>query len=222
MTIGKRILEARKLRQIGRPQLAELAGIPYPTLAGIENGDQAGTTQLPALAKVLRVRPYWLQTGEGSMEDASQIEVEDAWMDIKATTQGIGLGKGVEADEHAEMHKLKFRADSLRRKRLNPNHLEVAYGKGDSMLPRIHDGDAIMFDRSDTHPRDGALFVIQVSGTANLEPQAKRCLVLDELVYFEAINPEGDHEWRKARRMDAKRQPIEILGRVRWIGSWED
>ena len=32
----------------------------------------------------------------------------------------------------------------------------------------------------------------------------------------------GDHGWTKPRRMDDKRHPIEVIGRVRWIGSWED
>ena len=35
---------------------------------------------------------------------------------------------------------------------------------GDSMEPRIHSGDASLFDTSDTRPRDGALFVIMVDG----------------------------------------------------------
>lgn len=140
------------------------------------------------------------------------------WADVRGYAQATGLGAGAEADEYAESHKLKFRAASLRRKGLRPQHLVVYYGKGDSMEPRIHDGDAILFDTSDITPRDGAVFIVQ----RGREMYAKRCEVLDGVVYFRSDNPHGDHHWRKAKRADNLREPIQILGRVRWIGSWED
>lgn len=140
------------------------------------------------------------------------------WSDVRGYAQAAGLGAGAEADEYAESHKLKFRAASLRRKGLRPQHLVVYYGKGDSMEPRIHDGDAILFDTSDTTPKDGAVFIVQ----RGREMYAKRCEVLDNAVYFRSDNPHGDHHWRKAKRLDNPRDPLHILGRVRWIGSWED
>jgi phage repressor protein C with HTH and peptisase S24 domain len=94
----------------------------------------------------------------------------------------------------------------------------VFYGKGDSMEPRIKSGDAILFDTSDTRAIDGAIYIILWRG----EYYAKRALVLDDVVYFATDNPRGDHNWTKPKRVDAKRDPITIVGRVRWIGSWED
>jgi phage repressor protein C with HTH and peptisase S24 domain len=143
---------------------------------------------------------------------------QDDWANVMGYSQSAGLGTGAEADEYAETHKLKFKATSLRRKGLRPDKLAVFYGKGDSMLPRIKAGDAILFDTSDKRPSDGAVYVIFWKN----EYYAKRALVLDDVTYFTTDNPNGDHHWNKPRRMDAKRDPIEIIGRVRWIGSWED
>lgn len=140
------------------------------------------------------------------------------WADVRGFNQAAGLGAGAEAEEYAESHKLKFRAASLRRKGLRPQHLVVYYGKGDSMEPRIRDGDAILFDTSDTTPLDGAVFIVQ----RGREMYAKRCELLDGVAYFRSDNPHGDHHWRKAKRLDNARDPLQILGRVRWIGSWED
>lgn len=145
-----------------------------------------------------------------------------SWTDIRAYAQAVGMGNGPEADEYAESHKLKFRADSLARKRLRPTNLCVMYAVGDSMLPRIHPGDAVLFDTSDTRPQDGKIFVLSVPGAQANEYTAKRCEILEDLVYFKADNPSGDHHWKKPRRMDSKRAPIAIIGRVRWFGSWED
>jgi hypothetical protein len=53
------------------------------------------------------------------------------------------------------------------------------------------------------------------------EYQVKRCEIIDDIVYFRADNPAGDHNWAKPKRMDNKRHPIQVIDRVRWIGSWE-
>lgn len=142
---------------------------------------------------------------------------EAEWRDILGYGQAVGLGAGAEASEYAETHRLKFRAESLRRKGLHPRSLAVYYGQGDSMEPRIKDGDAILFDTSDTRPSDGSIFIVQLGQ----EIYAKRCEILDDVVYFRTDNPEGDHNWRKPKRLNNPRHPIQIIGRVRWIGSWE-
>lgn len=142
----------------------------------------------------------------------------EAWDDVRASAQAVGLGNGVEADEYAEVYKLKFKTGSLQKKRLNPKSLRVFYGKGDSMLPRIRSGDAVLFDEADTKVIDDRVYVIMWRGEFN----AKRAELLDGEIYFRADNPAADHNWRKPKRMASEKDPITVIGRVRWIGSWED
>jgi phage repressor protein C with HTH and peptisase S24 domain len=214
--IGKRIKEARKVRSVSRPQLSAATGIPYPTLAGIENGDQGSTTQLDVIANALQVRVEWLRTGRGQMDaGAPGVDSED-WPDIRAYRQAAALGDGAVVDEYAETHALKFRAQSLQRKRLNPERLGVVYGRGESMLPRIKSGDAIMFDTSDTEPRDGHLYVVSYGGTL----LAKQLSLLGGRWFIESLNKD-DPKWRKPEPID-EHKGFKIHGRVRWIGSWED
>lgn len=215
-TVGDRILEEMKAKGIERPDLAKRSGVGYSSLSEIIRGGMKSSTKLPAIADALQVTATWLSTGKGVKETPAAYEVD--WSDVRAYAQAAGLGTGVEATEYAESHKLKFKASSLRRKGLQPARLAVFYGKGDSMLPRIHGGDAILFDTGDTRPIDGAIFVIMWKG----EYYAKRAELLEDVVFFRTDNPVGDHNWSKPKRMDAKRDPIEIIGRVRWIGSWED
>jgi transcriptional regulator with XRE-family HTH domain len=70
MKIGERIRQSREALGMSRPDLASASGIPYPTLAGIENTDQGSSTKLHAIAKALRVRVEWLETGKGPREAA--------------------------------------------------------------------------------------------------------------------------------------------------------
>ncbi len=207
---AERIREAIANAPMKKSALAEFLGVSPQAITGwettgrIARGTMAGLATAAGKPIEFFIRRDWQRL--------------DDWDDVLGYAQAVGLGKGAEAQEWAETHKLKFRADSLARKNLRPAGLAVMYGSGDSMLPRITPGDAILFDTHDTAPKDGAVFVVQWKG----EIYAKRAELIDDAVFFRADNPSGDHHWRKPKRMDAKRDPIQILGRVRWIGSWED
>lgn len=133
-----------------------------------------------------------LQTGKKSFGEkkAEQIELaagmpkdylvrpladeDDPWADVTGYSQAAGLGSGPEAQEWAETHKLKFRRDSLSRKRLSPQHLAVMYGSGDSMWPTIKEGDAILFDTTDTVPKNRGVYVVLIPGAGAEEYMVKR------------------------------------------------
>ena len=215
-TVGDRIREEREAQNIDRAELSRRTKIGYSTIAELENGGMKSSTKLPTIADALGVSATWLETGKGVKEPTPSYEAD--WANVKGYAQAAGLGSGTEADEYAESHKLKFKTSSLRRKGLKADQLAVFYGRGDSMLPRIKPGDAILFDIGDTTPVDGAIYTVLWKG----EYFVKRAEILDDVVYFRTDNPNGDHAWNKPKRMDAKRDPIEIVGRVRWIGSWED
>lgn len=220
-TMAERLKRALNLRDATPADLVaqkvlSKAGV-YFILDGTTKADTIRSSTVDKLAKALRVNRDWLQYGKGPIEGPTEAADEPDWDDVLGYAQSVGLGRGAEAQEYAETHSLKFRTESLRRKGLRPSNLAVMYGDGDSMEPRIRKGDAILFDTGDVRPQDGLIFVVQWRD----EIYAKRCEIIDDVVYFRADNPAGDHNWRKPKRMDAKRDPVHILGRVRWIGSWE-
>lgn len=215
--VGQRVRQERERQGVSRKDFAKLTGIGYSTIAELERGGMKTSTQLRTIADALRVNLTWLETGKGPKSPG-----DPDWRDVTGYAQAVALGEGQEASEYADTHKLKFKASSLARKGLNPDNLAVMYGRGDSMLPRVRDGDAILFDTSDKRPVDESLFTILVPGVDKGLLSVKRCRVFGDDVYFEALNPAGDHNWRKPRKMADARRPIEIIGRVRWIGSWED
>ncbi len=149
-------------------------------------------------------------------EIAPQKSLAGDWSDIVGVRQAAALGDGAVPDEYAETHKLKFRAESLRRKGLKANKLAVLYGRGESMTPTIKNGDAILFDTSDVQPHDGKIYVIQYDG----ELLAKRLIELGGKWFIDSDN-KADPKWRKPKPVDETKD-FKIYGRVRWIGSWED
>lgn len=196
-------------QRMTKAALAEAVGVSAQAITGWEKTGSIGRATLRKLAHVTgRPLQFFL---------VRDWQHADDWEDVRGYSQAVGLGRGAEAQEYAETHALKFKASSLARKQLRADRLAVMYGDGDSMEPRIRQGDAILFDTSDTHVLDGAVYVVSWNG----EIYVKRAELIDDTVFFRADNPAGDHSWGKPKRMDSPRAPIEILGRVRWIGSWE-
>lgn len=220
-TIGNRIRAERESQKISRADLARSADIATTTLSDLELGLSKSTTALHKIARRLGVRAEWLETGKGTKEGVGA-DTDGDYADVVGYSQAAGLGAGAEALEYAETHSLKFKKTSLRRRGIYGRNLAVYYGKGDSMEPTIKDGDAILFDTSDTRVLDGVLYVVQVDGMANPEYFVKRAMILDTGVYFQSDNPRGDHQWQKPKPMASERHPITVIGRVHWIGGWAD
>lgn len=224
----KRALEVRGMTPsdlIARKVLSK-AGI-YFILDGTTKPEKIRATTLEKLSRALSVTTEWLQHGRGPMDPVQTHTYTEAdYTNVIGYSQAVGLGAaGAEAIEYADTHSLKFKKTSLRRRGIlsSAENLAIYYGKGDSMEPTIGDGDAILFDSSDTRVVDDKLYVIQVNGTGNPEYFVKRAEVLDDgTVLFRTDNPAGDHNWRRSKRMDSKKHPITVIGRVHWIGGWAD
>lgn len=89
MTVGERISEARKAKHWSRSKLATESGVPYPTLAGLENGDQKSSTAIPALASALGVHALWLAENKGPRDFSEPSQ--SARFDDSTMTQAVEL-----------------------------------------------------------------------------------------------------------------------------------
>ncbi len=216
-TLAERLREAREDKGVTQEDLADAAGVSKQAVSKIENGGtlKPAMSTMEPIARLLGVNVRWLVDGKPP-KIAGDMVADDGWADIVGVRQAAALGDGAVVDEYAETHKLKFRAESLRRKHLRADRLAVLYGKGDSMVPTIKNGDAILFDTSDVEPRDDKIYVISYGG----ELLAKRLVELGGR-WFIASDNKDDPKWRKPIAVDETRQ-FAIHGRVRWIGSWED
>ncbi len=69
IAVGDRIKHWTKVRGKRRSEVARESGVAYSTLADIENGRQKSSTQITEIARVLRLNPHYLATGEGDPEN---------------------------------------------------------------------------------------------------------------------------------------------------------
>lgn len=217
-TMAERFQQALEARGLTPPDVIRWTKLSKGTIYNILNGTTSPDKIWGATAKkicgYLRISSDWLLTGKGEMDDVEAGEDPD-WPSITATLQGVSLGGGMAPDEYAETHKLKFRAESLQRKGLRPNSLMVYYGRGDSMEPRIRDGDAILVDTTDHRVVNNHIYFIQHNGhffAKRLQRHGPVTLIVSDNT--------NDPQWRMPVVVQES-DDFEVIGKVRWIGSWE-
>ena len=184
-----------------------------------------GRENMKAIASALKVRIEWLQYGEGPMRlagdppaspNAGQSPSSEDYALIPQYDARGACGDGA-LNEHVEVNGgLAFKRDWLRRMGAKPQHLFVIYATGSSMEPYIFEGDVVLFDSSDTEPRDRQVYAIRrPDGSLSIKRMAQQ---ISGSWLIRSDNPD------KARYPDEEVSPasmhdVPIIGRVIWRGG---
>lgn len=109
--IGGRIAYVRELRKMNATELAKAVGISQPSMSDIEKGKtkSPNAIHLFRIAAVLAADPYWILTGEGSIDGALQ-DVEEselvaafrALRDVKQRRAILAAAKAIANDTDDE------------------------------------------------------------------------------------------------------------------------
>ncbi len=73
-TFSERLREARKEAGLSQKELAEKGGLSQTTISDIERGRNAGSTEAPLLAEILKVEALWLTDGRGQKSRSQTIQ----------------------------------------------------------------------------------------------------------------------------------------------------
>lgn len=175
-TLGKRVTHARELKGLTQLELAKRVGVSAQTINFVENGRNKGTKHLLAIAKALGVSATWLDSGKGSMTEVSLRPIE-VWEDEEQLAQSgeyiflpelsvrpsAGPGAQVWHVDTAAQRQA-FTAKWARRMSIDPACAATMVVSGDSMEPRLLDGDSIVVDycQNDTII-DGKVYVLVIN-----------------------------------------------------------
>lgn len=156
----------------------------------------------------------WLYFGEGDPEYSAKREEPTVEIPLWDAEGSTGYGA---LNEHARViGTLTFKRASLERKGVNIDRSDAFYIRGISMLPRLRDGDAVVFDQADIEPQEGKMYMVRWTG----HEYVKRLRFFDGRWHLCSDN-QNDPEWKDPRPI-YEGDDFEVRGRVRWIGSWED
>jgi phage repressor protein C with HTH and peptisase S24 domain len=220
--LKERAIEARLAAGYEVPkQWAEALGVSASAIYQIEDGTTLNLSIKTAapMAKLSGFSLDWLQHGRGPKKLASRIgEEPSAYLTIPMHSAQASAGHGAKNGEVAEIGSLLFRPRSLSKRAISEDAAQVWYCTGNSMFPRLREGDAVLFDTDDVNPRDGKLYVIEWG--KDRQTYVKRLYhELDGALRVVSDNPAPEFRDRIVQPGDPG---FRVLGRVRWIGSWED
>jgi repressor LexA len=205
-TIARRIREARLLKQLDQSDLAARVDIATRTVQRWEKGDQVpDSNYLMRIAKTTGVSAHWLLTGEGEMfmqqlkpnilplPTSRYKKVQLVSLPLLSSVPGGALSQTFHPD-HVDRY---ITVDDVRD--TNAFALEV---KGNSMAPRIENGDIIVV--SPKHEvRNGDICVVRVDE----EDTVKRIKMDENFVHLVPLNPEYEP-------MVVKKKDVTFMWRV--------
>lgn len=158
-TIGTRLRKERTLQNISRTALAQATGVGYSTLAELERGGMQTSTKLRVIADALGVSLRWLETGKGPKEQAgtpppsakvSATETRPDYVHVQQLDGEAGMGEGRVNEDYPEVVRAMDFEPGYIRSVVGfvppPGRLVLVTGRGDSMIPVIQPGEALIVD----------------------------------------------------------------------------
>lgn len=163
-------------------ELAERAKMQQPTLSRIYTGKSASPRDdtLRPLAKYAGVELHVLRYGDlsapvqipayeirgvSSEDDADE---QDVLIDVVDVELSAGPGRIV-PEYRPTSRQLAFSREWITRKRYKVSALKVMPVHGDSMLPKLSDGDTVLVNTADTRIVDGRIYALVIGHEAKIK-----------------------------------------------------
>ena len=209
--IGKRIESARTELNLTQEDLAKELGLNKSTIQRYETG-QIKKIKLPvihAMAKILNVNPSWLSDQSDNREAVKPVNSNAEFLSkneirIIPVFETVSAGFGTYAsNEIIDYMPLYIESDYEAEETLC---IKV---KGDSMYPKIENGDIVQVHKQDSVD-NGQIAVVLIDGDEGL---VKKVFVYKDYIELISINPEYPPKRFEKEEMNR----VEIVGLVRKI-----
>ncbi|WP_323842919.1 XRE family transcriptional regulator [Moraxella sp. Pampa] len=183
MELKDRLKYARKQTDLTQANVAKAVGITQASYSELERGLVKSSGKIVEIAKVLKVNPSWLATGEEEMnasvlvtnispnfEPVSDWDGSTPLDDDEVAVpfyKDFGVACGHGADGVAlenEWRRLRMSRATIDRIGSHHDQIFATLADGDSMSPTINDGDTIWVDMSKETIKDGKIFVFEYGG----------------------------------------------------------
>ncbi len=199
-TIGDRIREARENKGADQATLAAKVSVATRTLQRWEKGDQTPDgLAITALARVTGVQPNWLLTGDGEMYPVPSRPDNVIPLPGNARRRNklvdLPLISAVPAGKVATIFHPDYTDDFVTVDDIRDPSAFALKVKGQSMSPRIEDGDVVIVSPQQ-EARSGDICVVRVNGEDTLKK------VKFEGIYIHLIPLNPDFEPVTVKRKD--------------------
>jgi repressor LexA len=199
-TIGDRIRAARENKEMDQTSLADKAGVVARTLQRWEKGEQIPDgVAIMKIARATSVQPTWLLTGEGETyavpSRPDNVYALPMALRKKSRLVDLPLISAVPAGKVATLFHPDHVDDYVTVDDIKDPGAFALRVKGNSMSPRIEDGDVVIVSPQ-AEARNGDICVVRVEG----EDTLKKVKFEGNYVHLIPLNPE--YEPATVRRKD--------------------
>lgn len=176
-TLGSRLKALRRQRNLTQQKIADALGVSKTSVIYWEKDENVPKHEsLTALAKTLGTTTEWLLDGvavpEKSNADIAKMEVgiyqagdpvPDGYVAIDYYDDVfVSAGNGYLNLEKPSNNKMLFPVDLIKECNVQPSATKVIHVRGESMFPKLKDGQAISIDMSARTIYDGEIYAFQV------------------------------------------------------------
>lgn len=200
--LGERLKLERQRLGLNQADFGAKVGVSKTSQFNYEAGDRSPDTAYLQQAFELGVDVHYVVTGQ-------RIANDDAFVVIRQHEEvAASGGHGSFNGEHADIGGLSFSRKWLAKRGLNPSLCEVINVTGDSMVPKLHEGDKVLVDTTDKTPKSGRAFVF-LQGDELL---VKYCQLLPDGI----LRVSSENQNYPTYDIDlSKTDGVSIVGRVR-------
>lgn len=215
MQIYERIRCRMAALNIKSVDIVAATGVSKGTVSNwINGGTDPNGENLVRLAACLRTTEKWLQTGKGTPEGDSAEEIGryniTRTVSIPLYNAELSAGVGAHIDTDAVTEFVAVGKEILEQNHLSEDAVVAARVRGDSMLPRIMDGDTILINTADKRPRDGQVYAIAVDH----ELKVKRLLRKMDGSWIISSDNKADPSYRDETISAHNFEQLRMIGRV--------
>ncbi|HJU27641.1 MAG TPA: helix-turn-helix transcriptional regulator [Candidatus Binataceae bacterium] len=202
------------VREIGgEREIERRAGLAPGTIGHYRRKADPTRQRLVKLAKGAGVRLEWLATGEGPKTADGHT---DGYVMVPRYNVKAAAGAGVVIHNEQIVDYLAFKSDWVRGKLGlrggNPgDSLALVEAVGESMTPRIDDGDLLLVNHADREFRNGAIYVVEMDEALMVKRIERR----DSHIVLHSENQRYGPQTLSV----ADSRKLRFIGRVIWIGK---
>lgn len=221
----RRLMKDENLKQ------SDLARILETTPQNVYNWLTRGSLSKDKADKLCEIFGYsvmWLLYGKGAPKNRSdfkesrliaseweQLENKDGeFVEVPLIDVELSAGHGSMGASEQELYTLPFRAYTLHSKGIYAKDVKVVRVMGDSMEPKLSDGDVVAINTADRRIRDGKIYAIRMGDVQKIKILIQNP---DGSITVRSYNP--DYKDETIADDKVKNNELIIIGRVWWISS---
>lgn len=194
-------------------EIEQRAGLTAGTIGHYRRKADPTRQRLIKLAKGANVRLEWLATGAGPKRADDDV---DGYFMVPRYNVKAAAGPGAVIHNEQIVDHLAFKAEWVRGKLgfrgRNPSEsLALIEAVGNSMAPRIEDGDLLLVNHADREFRNGAIYVVEMDDALMVKRIERR----DSHIVLHSEN----ERYAPQTLSVADSRKLRFIGRVIWMGK---